>query len=311
MGIVFAEELVFVRERVRETLESVSRNNQLRILDCGGGINSWLGDLVTDVIDIEPRLSRAGVTVHHGDICSPVTWEPFKDDQFDFVNCTHTLEDIRDPMLVIQQMQRVARAGFVAVPSRHIEFTSIESSSYLGFGHHRWVFHVRQAQLLEASAKWPGVASRRRTSMIRSSLRGFMFSARDFLGFSLRAEREVSQGREKITTSPEPTSANRGLVSRARISSFRLIRRQGNAILHSCPPAPRLSWRLPVEDDRLELSLVWVGSLPFRYFRNDYAGSSIDEMVAQTEQFLSSSFQPASDVDDALKVLVDVLEGSR
>ena len=40
------------------------------------------------------------------DICDHEPW-PFDDDQFDFIICSHTLEDIRDPVWVCQEIQRV------------------------------------------------------------------------------------------------------------------------------------------------------------------------------------------------------------
>jgi hypothetical protein len=70
------------------------------------------------------------------------------------------LEDIRDPGFVISQMNRVAKSGFISVPNRHQEQTPVESRNYLGYGHHRWVFHLRRKSILEASAKFPATSSR-------------------------------------------------------------------------------------------------------------------------------------------------------
>ena len=42
------------------------------------------------------------------DICGP--W-PFADDQFDFAVCAHTLEDVRDPIVVCDELSRVAQGG--------------------------------------------------------------------------------------------------------------------------------------------------------------------------------------------------------
>ena len=50
------------------------------------------------------------------DMCDPEPW-PFADDVFDFAICTFTLEDIRDPVRVCAEMSRVARAGYIEVPS--------------------------------------------------------------------------------------------------------------------------------------------------------------------------------------------------
>ena len=51
------------------------------------------------------------------DICEHHPW-PFNDRQFDFVICSHTLEDIRDPLWVCSEIIRVGKRGYIEVPSR-------------------------------------------------------------------------------------------------------------------------------------------------------------------------------------------------
>ena len=41
------------------------------------------------------------------DICAREPW-PFENDQFDFAICSHTLEDIRDPIWVCDEINRIA-----------------------------------------------------------------------------------------------------------------------------------------------------------------------------------------------------------
>ncbi len=71
------------------------------------------------------------------DICDRAPW-PFGDGQFDFVVCGHTLEDVRDPVWVCAEMARVARAGFVEVPSCLEERTWGVEGPWVGRHHHRW-----------------------------------------------------------------------------------------------------------------------------------------------------------------------------
>ena len=51
------------------------------------------------------------------DICEKTPY-PFADKALDLVICSHTLEDIRDPLFVCSEMVRIAKAGYVEVPSR-------------------------------------------------------------------------------------------------------------------------------------------------------------------------------------------------
>jgi hypothetical protein len=73
------------------------------------------------------------------DVCDPEPW-PFPDGMFDFVLCTQTLEDLRDPIRVCREMARVGRAGYLETPSAATELTrGIESPLWCGWKHHRWL----------------------------------------------------------------------------------------------------------------------------------------------------------------------------
>ena len=75
------------------------------------------------------------------DICDHEPW-PFADDQFDFAICSQTLEDIRDPIWVCHELQRVAKAGYIECPSRAAEQTWGVHGPWVGWSHHRWLVDV-------------------------------------------------------------------------------------------------------------------------------------------------------------------------
>ncbi|HEY0283805.1 MAG TPA: methyltransferase domain-containing protein [Vicinamibacterales bacterium] len=76
------------------------------------------------------------------DFCAREPW-PFADKQFDFVVCSHTLEDIRDPLWVCSELMRVAKAGYIEVPSRIFESTlGVERPNIAGLSHHRWLIDI-------------------------------------------------------------------------------------------------------------------------------------------------------------------------
>jgi hypothetical protein len=134
------------------------------VLDVGG----WAAPLnrADWVIDLMPYESRgvlmpggfgpgperfdAGRWVRH-DICAHDPW-PFADDQFDFAVCTFTLEDVRDPIRVCEEMSRVARAGYVEVPSLLDELTwgnpEASGGPWLGHSHHRWLCTMQDGELV-------------------------------------------------------------------------------------------------------------------------------------------------------------------
>ena len=75
------------------------------------------------------------------DICDREPW-PFENDQFDFAICSHTLEDVRDPVWVCQELQRVASSGYIEVPSRVQEQAPYIQGAHVGWGHHHWLVDV-------------------------------------------------------------------------------------------------------------------------------------------------------------------------
>jgi hypothetical protein len=76
------------------------------------------------------------------DICDKAPW-PFADKQFDFVVCSHTLEDLRDPLWVCAELIRVAKRGYVEVPSREWETCrGAEHPAIAGLSHHRWLIDI-------------------------------------------------------------------------------------------------------------------------------------------------------------------------
>lgn len=120
-----------------------------RLLDVGG----WAApmeraDAVIDLMPFETRglygpsdPARERFTAEtwvQRDICDREPW-PFADDEFDFVVCSHTLEDIRDPVWVCEEIRRVGRAGYLEFPSRLEEHCHAIDGPWTGWNHHRWL----------------------------------------------------------------------------------------------------------------------------------------------------------------------------
>ncbi|MDX6587895.1 MAG: hypothetical protein QOI31_2368 [Solirubrobacterales bacterium] len=136
-------------------LAAVSENDL--VLDVGGWAHplsraDWVIDLMPYETrglygdkDPDPERFSQGTWVER-DICDRKPW-PFSDDQFDFVICSHTLEDVRDPIWVCNELSRVARAGYVEVPSRLEEQTFGIHGPWVGWSHHRWLIDLDQRGL--------------------------------------------------------------------------------------------------------------------------------------------------------------------
>jgi Methyltransferase domain len=91
-----------------------------------------------DTDEIE-RFTEETWTIH--DICGRDPF-PFEDDRFDFVVCSHTLEDSRDPVWVCQEIMRVGKAGYIEAPSRLEEQSYAVQGPWVGWSHHHWMVDV-------------------------------------------------------------------------------------------------------------------------------------------------------------------------
>jgi len=80
------------------------------------------------------------------DICDKTPY-PFADKYFDFVTCSHTLEDVRDPLWVCAEMIRIGKAGYIEVPSRIWETCRGMEPGIAGLSHHRWLIEIAERSL--------------------------------------------------------------------------------------------------------------------------------------------------------------------
>ncbi len=138
-----------------------------RVLDVGGWHNPF--NPATHVLDIMPYATRRAeetLTPGEAERFSEENWHifdacegnwPWPDDYFDFSICSHTLEDIRDPITVSRELARVSKAGYVEVPSRAREIFVKDRLARLkmligvvpeiGSSHHRWICELNGGEL--------------------------------------------------------------------------------------------------------------------------------------------------------------------
>jgi SAM-dependent methyltransferase len=121
------------------------------ILDVGGGVSPYVG--ATHILDLLPfdatrlsvnawgdarRREWTNEQYTQWDISSGHPW-PFADRTFALGLCSHTLEDLRDPLPALAELGRVCRQILVITPSRLAEQTrGIDHPRYCGFFHHPW-----------------------------------------------------------------------------------------------------------------------------------------------------------------------------
>ncbi|MCQ3931015.1 MAG: hypothetical protein DPW16_11205 [Chloroflexi bacterium] len=142
---------------VAKVLEKIEQSNL--VLDIGGWARPF--NRANFVLDIGPYETRGlfGFQGPEQEHFSEETWlirdlcdrepYPFPDKYFDYVICSHTLEDIRDPIFVCSEINRIGKCGYIEVPSLVSELAmGIEHPLYAGRHHHRWLIEIEDNTIL-------------------------------------------------------------------------------------------------------------------------------------------------------------------
>ena len=138
------------RNDVIEYITNMRTNNKFTVIDVGGSLGGWSSNYVdavadfNDVDDPENKIKHFKCDITHPDSWAEMLQYVQENGKFDFCICTHTLEDIMNPAYVSEQIAKIAKEGYVAVPSKYRELSRFEKgpNGYRGYIHHRWIFDI-------------------------------------------------------------------------------------------------------------------------------------------------------------------------
>lgn len=92
------------------------------VLDVGSGSNPYpRADILLDRLTGAEHRCGQSMMIDRPTIFADAARMPFKDKAFDFVIASHILEHMSDPALFLQEMQRVAKAGYIETPNAIFE----------------------------------------------------------------------------------------------------------------------------------------------------------------------------------------------
>ena len=116
------------------------------VLEIGPGPRPFA--LSTELVDWQKNPAHQGYRVHQIDINQQEL--PFADDSFDFVYTRHVIEDLYNPLLIIKEMSRVAKCGYIETPSPLAELsTGVDGGSppWRGYIHHQHIVWAQAGRL--------------------------------------------------------------------------------------------------------------------------------------------------------------------
>jgi hypothetical protein len=130
---------VYISEKIKA--EKI-KNSNYTVIDIGGVTNVWTLDIIDLLVDINTTDTLNSLSV---DICSTeslVKLQTYVEEHgmFDYAICTHTLEDIFNPIDILKILPTIAKRGVISMPSANTEFSRCENPHWLGYIHHRWIF---------------------------------------------------------------------------------------------------------------------------------------------------------------------------
>lgn len=138
----------------RQVIDLFNIKKNDRILDVGGSMKQHELiniDTLVDIIRPEEAPYKASKLLAKRFLRVDVTNDklPFKDNEFDVCLCTHTLEDLCNPIKIMNEMSRVAKKGLIVTPTmgHDLVFLKYDVTNWLvgarrvpGLAHHKWFF---------------------------------------------------------------------------------------------------------------------------------------------------------------------------
>jgi ubiquinone/menaquinone biosynthesis C-methylase UbiE len=149
-----------------EIIKKLKIKSSDRVLDIGGSMRQH-GEIKVDTLAdmIRPENAPYGpsklLAKNFTEVDITKDKLPFKDKEFDVCLCTHVLEDLTSPFLVMEEMARVTKRGLIVTPSmgEDMVFTPIDYTDWLtgarrvsGQAHHKWFF-VKEKDVLKVIPK--------------------------------------------------------------------------------------------------------------------------------------------------------------
>jgi len=130
----------------RDFVKSYIQEKGYKTIDVGASAMYWSYPECKFVAD-SLIISKEGTTFFNINLENKNTWNELleyveKNGKFDFSICSHTLEDVFNPLELINLLKLISVSGFVAIPSKYDEFSFLYQNTYRGNAHHKQFFDV-------------------------------------------------------------------------------------------------------------------------------------------------------------------------
>ena len=131
-------------------------NINYTVIDIGGSAEytSWSYDIIDYIADlVDPPETINKIKYFKLNFNYESQWQEIldfveKNGKFDFSICSHVIEDISTPRVLINMLGKISKEGFIGVPSKYRELKEINDNKYIGYLHHRWIYSIYNNQFI-------------------------------------------------------------------------------------------------------------------------------------------------------------------
>jgi hypothetical protein len=133
-------DLEFDKTVLHSILSERRETEKYRVIDIGGFADGWASDISDLIVDINLCDSETTMQLNVCESLDKLLKYVEKHGKFDYCICSHVLEDLYNPYLLLDNFNKIAKAGVVMVPYFKSELSIVETKLWLGYLHHRYIF---------------------------------------------------------------------------------------------------------------------------------------------------------------------------
>lgn len=160
-----------IRNRVKKIIET----NNFKSIDIGAAAYYWSYPeckIIADSIKInKPDVLQFEIDIENKNQYNSIFDYVKNNGIFDFTICSHTLEDVFNPLDLIELLQKISKRGFIAIPSKYDEFNYLNGNNFLGNSHHKTIFDVKEDNLF-LFPKYSFIETNKNSEQIRNNYKG-------------------------------------------------------------------------------------------------------------------------------------------
>jgi len=160
---------------IRQRVKNIIKDNNYTSIDIGAAANFWSYPeckTIADAVQVnKPDVTQFKINLEGASNYAELLSYVEKNKKFDFSICSHTLEDIFNPIDIINLLQSISTRGFIALPSKFDEFTYLFENKYLGNSHHKQLFDIIDNKVV-IFPKYSFIEVDQRTKEIRERYKG-------------------------------------------------------------------------------------------------------------------------------------------